>query len=111
MDGDRGLAVLAHEDQWARCVHERTVLLAGGGVGLDWEERPAPSRWGREGCPPGPEPPPRAACPAGITHDRWCRTWRSRPLEGRVELTPPGQGPPIGSCPGGLRHPTGVAVD
>ncbi|MCW2831540.1 MAG: hypothetical protein JWP31_2232, partial [Aeromicrobium sp.] len=24
MNADRGIALLAHEDQWARCAHDRT---------------------------------------------------------------------------------------
>lgn len=110
MYGDRGLALLAHEDQWARCRHQDTVLLPGGGVGLDWDDPPPPSRWDGERCREIPEPPP-PACPAGITHDRWCRTWRTHPVEGAVEVSRRRSGPTGASCPGGLRHPSGIAVD
>ncbi|RZT17534.1 phage tail P2-like protein [Kribbella sp. VKM Ac-2569] len=110
MYGDRGLAVLTHEDQWARCAHRNTVLLPAGGVGLDWDEPPPPSRWDGERCLPVPPGQP-SACPAGITHDRWCRTWRTRPQEGAVELIRGHAGPSGNVRPGGLRHPTGIAVD
>lgn len=111
MYGDRGVTLLSHEDQWARCAHRDTVLLPGGGVGLDWDEPSPRPRWDGDRClPPGPpEQPP--ACPAGITHDRWCRTWHTLPLEGAVDLTRRGAGPADSTCPGGLRHPTGIAVD
>lgn len=116
MYGDRGLVLLTHDDQWARCSHQDTVLLPDGGVGLDWAEPPPPIRWAEdpwEGgrCRPAPDPPPAPGCPAGLTHDRWCRTWRTRPLQGTVELSHPGAGPAASGCPGALRHPTGVAVD
>ena len=111
MYADRGIALLAHEDQWARCSHEDTALLPGGGVGLDWVEVPQPSRWDTdcERCDP-PAPVPEPDCPAGITHDRWCRTWLTRPLRGTVEVVPRKKAPRTG-VPGGLRHPTGIAVD
>ncbi|MGC5075657.1 phage tail protein I [Agrococcus sp. DT81.2] len=110
MYGDRGIALLADEDQWARCAHEQTVLLPGGGVGLDWTPQPMRPRWDAvdERCDP-----PRAAaagCAAGLAHDRWCRAWRSHPLAGTVDVTTSADAPTT-SCPGGLRHPTGVAVD
>ncbi|MFT3971743.1 MAG: phage tail protein [Micropruina sp.] len=111
MSSDRGFALLAAPDQWARCVHDRTVLLPDGGVGLDWTEVPPPSRWsdtdGR--CDP-PPPRPASACPGGITSDRWCRTWRTRPELGTVEVSRRGEAP-HGGCPDGLRRPTGIAVD
>lgn len=115
MYGDRGLVLLTHEDQWARCAHQDTVLLADGGIGLDWQEPPEASRWqgdhwDRGSCHPRPDPSP-PECPAGITHDRWCRTWRTRPLADSLELGSRGAGPAGSTCPGGLRHPTGVAVD
>lgn len=110
MYDDRGIALLADEDQWARCAHDQTVLLPGGGVGLDWTPEPARSRWDAvdERCDPPPDP--IAGCASGIAHDRWCRTWRSRPLEGAVEVTAKKEAP-TADCPGALRHPTGVAVD
>ncbi len=111
MYADRGTALLSHADQWARCVHSDTVLLPDGGVGLNWEDVPPPPRWdsfvGR--CDP-PPPPPTAACPAGITHDRWCRTWRTRPELGTVEVSSRKDAPRTG-CPDGLRRPTAVVID
>lgn len=111
MDADRSLALIAHDDQWLRCAHQDTVLLPAGGIGLNWDEVPRPSRWDTERgvCAPIPQPS-EPDCPAGITHDRWCRTWRSRPLLGTVEAGRRRQAPPAQST-GGLRHPTGVAVD
>lgn len=111
MYADRGTAMLVHPDQWARCVHSDTVLLPGGGVGLNWDEVPPPSRWdpADETCGPPALPTP-PACPGGITHDRWCRTWRTRPELGIVEVSQQ-KAAPRGGCPDGLRHPTGVAID
>ncbi|MGW6129718.1 phage tail protein I [Cellulomonas sp. NPDC055163] len=117
MDGDRGLAQLSHPDQWVRCVHDGTVLLSGGEVGLDWTEPAAPAygpRWDGDRCVPGaPEPEP--ACPAGVTQDSTGRTWSTRPLDG-VLLAEEGAGrggPPgaDGARYAGLHRPTGVAVD
>ncbi|GAA1996299.1 phage tail protein I [Microbacterium pumilum] len=113
MYGDRGIALIAHEDQWARCAHQHTVLLPGGGIGLDWTPVPSPrqSRWDAESEQCGPsekkaDPP----CASGIAHDRWCRTWHTRPLDGMVEATTR-KDAPIANCPGALRHPSGVAID
>ncbi len=36
MDGDRTVSMLVQPDQWARCAHDRTTLLPGGGAELDW---------------------------------------------------------------------------
>lgn len=110
MYGERGLTQLVHPDQWARCTHDHTVPLPDGGVGLEWDEPPPPPRWDGERCVPRPEPE-APGCPAGLAHDRWCRTWRSRPLEGSVEAGRRRAAPEASRCPGGLRHPTGVAVD
>lgn len=110
MYGDRGIALLADEDQWARCAHEQTVLLPGGGVGLDWTPEPPPSNWNADDQVCDPQQPATAACAAGLAHDRWCRTWRSRPLDGVVEVTTRADAP-AANCPGALRRPTGVAVD
>lgn len=110
MYADRSLAMIGHDEQWLRCAHEGTVLLPEGGVGLTWVEPAKPSRWdaGRAVCAP-PEPA-EPVCPSGITHDRWGRIWRSRPLQGIVAVTRRRQAPE-GTDVGGLRHPTGVAVD
>ena len=111
MYADRGTAMLVHPDQWARCAHSGTVLLPGGGVGLNWEEVLPPSPWDAiaERCDP-PTKRPAAACPSGIAHDRWCRTWRTRPELGTVEVRHRKAAPRSG-CPDGLRRPTGVAID
>ena len=54
------VALLAATDQWARCAHEGTVLLRGGGVGLDWTEVPPAARWDAdlERCVPAQPAPP-----------------------------------------------------
>ncbi|SEI82484.1 phage tail protein [Demequina mangrovi] len=113
MHGDRDVALLVHEDQWARCAHDRTVLLPDGGVGLDWAMPPSPrpSRWDEdhERCA-DPTPPCAGPCAAGIAHDRWGRTWTTRPLDGTIEVGHR-PGAPGASCPGALRHPTGIAID
>ena len=99
----RGLSLVVQPDQWARCAHSGTALLAAGGVELTWTDPPDTDRAG-------------AAAPqaSGLAFDRWCRAYRSRPDAGRVDATDettgrqatagPGQ-------PGGLRRPTGLAVD
>ncbi len=110
MYADRSTALLAHPDQWARCVHSDTVLLPEGGVGLNWDEVPPPSRWNDFDGRCDPPIPPVRACPAGITHDRWCRTWRTRPELGTVEVSRRKDAPRSG-CPDGLRRPTGIAID
>lgn len=111
MYADRGAAMLVQPDQWARCAHSGTVLLPGGGVGLNWDEARPPSRWDptTERCEPAATPT-APACPSGITHDRWCRTWRTRPEFGTVEVSHQKAAPRSG-CPDGLRRPTGVAID
>lgn len=101
MDGDRGVSLLADPDQWARCRHEQTALLPGGGVQLTWEEA---------------EPTAPAAAPcatAGLAFDRWCAAYRAHPGEGRVTVNGPGQdGAVLGhGCTGLLGCPGGLAVD
>jgi phage tail-like protein len=110
MYADRGIALLAHEDQWARCAHDRTVLLAGGGIGLDWQPIAVPSPWDDECGSCAPIKKGKPAYAAGLAYDRWCRAWRTRPLDGSLEVTTSSDAPEA-DCPGGLRHPTGVAVD
>jgi phage tail-like protein len=97
MQGDRGLALLADADQWARCSHQDTTLPADGGVELAWRPLPAAV----------PEPGPRPCGPAGLAFDRWCRAYRSRPDRGRVQAIPGGPA----EAPGALREPRGLAVD
>ncbi|MGC3992789.1 MAG: phage tail protein [Propionicimonas sp.] len=111
MYADRSVALLADTDQWARCSHDGTVLLRAGGVGLDWTDVPPPARWDDAdgACVPTPPAVP-PVCPGGIASNRWCRTWRSRPELGTLDLHPRGQAARSG-VPGGLRHPTGLAVD
>jgi len=115
MDGDRGISRLAHPDQWARCRHDATALLDGGGVELTWSAaspRPAPGA----GPAPDPCPPGRPAGPSGLAFDRWCRAYRSRPDRGRVEVLGDGSATAVTDAatapqPGILRVPRGLAVD
>lgn len=104
MDGDRALSLLADPDQWARCRHERTALLDGGGVQLAW----------------GDDEPDAAAvapAPSGLVFDRWCRAYRSCPREGRVVVQVLGRpatdgDPPDGAaCGSMLACPLGLGVD
>jgi phage tail-like protein len=96
MFGDRGIALLADPDQWARCAHHSTALLDGGGIELTWEDDPS------EGTSPGE--------PAGLAFDRWCRAYRSWPGAGRVEILD-GAASGAADRPGALRAPRGLAVD
>jgi phage tail-like protein len=98
MKGDRGLALLADADQWARCSHSDTALLPGGGVELAWQPQPASA------AAAGPAAGPQA----GLAFDRWCRAYRSRPEAGRIQALP---GSPAANAPGALRAPRGLAVD
>jgi phage tail-like protein len=103
MDGDRGLSLLAHPDQWARCRHEDTALLVEGGVQLTWDEDAA-----------GGDPPEASAEPAGLAFDRWCRAYRSHPRQGRVSVHLRGPAAADGgdaACGGAAACPTGVGVD
>jgi phage tail-like protein len=107
----RGLSLLVQPDQWARCVHDRTALLPGGGVELSWQD-PVPAV--APGCAGSP-------AHSGLAFDRWCRAYRSRPETGRVDVSqrtadpddrrPDGQRLPEPACPGPLRLPAGLAVD
>jgi phage tail-like protein len=117
----RGSSLLVQPDQWARCVHDQTALLPGGGVELSWLD-PAPVGGSDGACPEEPESkqPPRHS---GLAFDRWCRAYRSRPETGRVDvsqnrvsqnavgLNGVGQNLPAPACPGPLRFPAGLAVD
>jgi len=96
----RGLSLVVQPDQWARCVHENTVLLPGGGVELNWTD---PSQVG------GPDTY-RSPRPAGLAFDRWCRAYRSRPDLGRIDTGETGDGG-VRTRPGVLRYPAGLAVD
>ncbi len=112
MEGGRGIALLAHEDQWLRCAHDGTALLPGGGVTLDWTADasglPPWSPWDEGVCRPRPEPDV-GACPAGLAFDRWCRSWRTRPEQGRLESSDR-RGSAVTRW-SALRWPTAVAVD
>ena len=96
MNSDRSLCMLVQPDQWARCVHDGTALLAGGGVELSWmDDRPKHKH--------------PASQPAGLAFDRWCRSYRSRPTAGTIEVSTGRPSPP--DCPTGLRCPLGLAID
>ncbi|MER7756233.1 phage tail protein [Kitasatospora sp. NPDC097643] len=97
MDGDRAVSTLTDPDQWARCAHDGTALLDGGGVSLAWEAQPAPS------AGPGD--------PAGLAFDRWGRAYRSYPTRGRVDVLDPEAPAAPSGHPGALRTPRGLAVD
>lgn len=127
----RGMSLLVQPDQWARCAHSGTTLLPGGGVELTWDD-PAGEAPGKT-C--GPECSSQRTCrhqpgggaagswpaAAGLAFDRWCRAYRSRPADGRVDVTgdQEPESPPApasqtaGSRPhsDGLRWPAGLAVD
>lgn len=116
MNGDRGISMLVHPDQWARCSHAGTTLTPGGGVQLTWadddtDETTRPRLVAGRCVPPAPAAEIPAG-PAGLAFDRWCRGYRSDPARGRVEVTTP-TGDPRGGAdqPGILRHPLGLAVD
>jgi phage tail-like protein len=97
MDGDRELRVLADPDQWARCHHQDTVLLPGGGVTLDWVE---------DGVGDGGL---EDATPGGLAFDREGNAYRTRPGDGLLEVVSPDGVRGTGATH--LARPTGVAVD
>ena len=132
MATSRGLSLLIQPDQWARCAHTGTALLPAGGVELTWDD----SATAGPGQVCGPGCADRGSCehrpgatagswpaPAGLAFDRWCRAYRSRPADGRVDVVDdlaPGPAPASATvptsagsrpCAGGLRRPVGVAVD
>ena len=132
MTTSRGLSLLIQPDQWARCAHTGTALLPAGGVELTWDD----SATAGPGRVCGPGCADRGSCehrpgatagswpaPAGLAFDRWCRAYRSRPADGRVDVVDDlAPGPAATSatvptsagsrpCAGGLRRPVGVAVD
>ena len=100
MNGSRGYSLLVQPDQWARCAHKATALLAGGGVELTWADDdatgaacccpPEPSRAGlRPGLPGLPVPPA-----AGLVQ---VQAWAAQAVPG--------------SGTAGLRRPLGLAID
>ncbi|MGH7744923.1 MAG: phage tail protein [Candidatus Dormibacteria bacterium] len=95
MNRDRSLCMLIQPEQWARCAHDGTALLPGGGVELSWKDDAAECGRGA------------STHPAGLAFDRWCRSYRSRPTTGTIEVS--GSSEP--HCPGGLRYPLGLAID
>lgn len=107
MNGDRGLSMLAHPDQWARCSHDATALAPGGGIQLTWADDDSTTTRPRPVA--GRYVPPVDAEPAGLAFDRWCRSYRSDPEHGRVEVSTPSSDP--AHHPGLLRRPLGLAVD
>jgi phage tail-like protein len=103
MYGDRSFSLLVQPDQWARCAHQNTALLAGGGVELDWADSDPSER-----CDPAPA---RPAAVSGLAFDRWCRSYRSRTGTGAVEVAEARTVPMRADCPGPLDRPTALAVD
>ena len=89
MTAPRGMSLLVQPDQWARCAHTNTALLADGGVELTWDDPTVadPERVCGTECadPGGCEHRSGAAvagswpAPSGLAFDRWCRAYRSRP--------------------------------
>jgi len=100
MEGDRSVTMLVQPDQWARCAHDGTSLLAGGGVELDWTDDDVDRCSQRQ---PGEA--------AGLAFDRWCLAYRSRPVTGIVEVSGADDDPSRSPCPGLLSRPRGLAVD
>jgi phage tail-like protein len=96
----RGLSLLVQPDQWARCAHDGTALLADGGVELSWLD-PVPAA---SGCVELP-------AHSGLAFDRWCRSYRSRPETGRIEVSQREVQGDNAAGPGPLRFPSGLAVD
>ncbi len=106
MNGDRGYSLLVQPDQWARCAHSGTALLAGGGVELTWAQDDAPAAAGK--CAPATTPVPD---PCGLAFDQYCHAYRSRPAAGLVQVQAWDAPAAPASCPAGLRRPLGLAVD
>src|SRR5690349_10565068 len=96
MEGDRSLCLLVEPDQWARCAHDGTALVRGGGVELTWVDDAS--------C--------EAACPqpGGLAFDAECRAYRSEPDAGAVSVIAY-DGTAALRCTQGLQRPLGVAVD
>jgi phage tail-like protein len=99
MQGDRGVALVASPDQWARCSHRNTALAGGGLSGVELALLPPRAAGASAGSPD--------VGPSGLTFDRWCRAYRSRPDRGRVQAIPGGSA----EAPGALRAPHGLTID
>ena len=100
MNVERGMSLLVEAGQWAHCAFTDTVALAGGGVQLHWHDAAA-----LDECAPT-----QRVRPGGLTFDRRCRAFRSRPERHGVDVvtddgepTPPTRGP--------FTTPLGLAVD
>lgn len=100
MNGSRGYSLLVQPDQWARCAHQATALLADGGVELTWADDDTA---GSSCCFP-PEP-------SGLAFDRDCLAYRSRPAAGLVQAQAWAAQAAPGSGTAGLRRPLGLAID
>jgi len=100
MNGVRGYSLLVQPDQWARCAHSGTALLAGGGVELTWAgDDSAGAACGR---------PPE---PSGLAFDEDCQAYRSWPAAGLVQAQAwPAPDAAAGGT-AGLRRPLGLAID
>ncbi|MQY12625.1 hypothetical protein SRB5_27610 [Streptomyces sp. RB5] len=95
-------SLLAHPDQWARCRHENTALVPGGGVQLNW----------RDTVPETDVPLP--ASRSGLAFDRWGNAYRSWPQDDRVSVQPPATGTVSASdldWAGAFTRPSATAVD
>lgn len=100
MNGNRGYSLLVQPDQWARCAHNGTALLAGGGVELTWADNDTAGT----ACRRPPEP-------SGLAFDRDCYAYRAWPAAGRVQALAWGASAAPASGTAGLRRPVGLAID
>lgn len=100
MDGDRGMSLLVESGQWADCTFTNTAPLAGGGVELDWRDSTDTSECGKA----------TPSWPGGLTFDKLCRAFRSRPGKHAVDVLSGGTRPCAQPC-GSFAAPLGLAVD
>jgi phage tail-like protein len=101
-------SLLAHPDQWARCRHESTALLPGGGVQLSWQDAE------REEVAPEEVAPPPHRLPPGLAFDRWGNAYRSWPEDDRVSVQPPATATTSAAdldWAGTFTRPSALAVD
>ncbi|KRE60004.1 hypothetical protein ASG92_22230 [Arthrobacter sp. Soil736] len=80
----RPVKVLADADQWARCAHQGTALLPGGGVGLAWTDLRA--------APPVGDGSSAGSTAVGLAFDRWGRLYRTDTTSNRVSVGKVGPG-------------------